>query len=164
MHAPARPSSLFGDNGRTDLKIGLDRDLTYVRSVQSGNPGRVFENLIIMSLLPANVGDAYSATPGDIHAYDVRTGKLVWVFHSVPHPGELGYEIWPPEAWKTQGGVHNWNELTVDEKRGIAYISFGTARHDFYGANRHGQDLFGNSLVALDARTGKRLWHFYSAA
>jgi glucose dehydrogenase len=150
----------FGDNGRTDLKVGLDRDLTNVRSVQSGNPGRIYDNLIIMSLLPANVGDSYSATPGDIHAYDVRTGKLAWVFHSVPHPGEFGYNTWPPDAWKTSGGVHNWNEMTVDEKRGIAYIPFGTARYDFYGADRHGQDLFGNSIVALDAKTGKRLWHF----
>ncbi len=108
-----------------------------------------------MSLLPANVGDSYSATPGDIHAYDVRTGKLAWVFHSVPHPGEFGYDTWPPDAWKTYGGVHNWNEMTVDEKRGIAYIPFGTARYDFYGADRQGQDLFGNSLVALDAQNGE---------
>ena len=86
--------------------------------------------------------------------------KLLWVFHTVPHPGELGYETWPADAWKTAGGVHNWNEMTVDEKRGIAYIPLGTARFDFYGADRKGADLFGNSLLALDARTGKRLWHF----
>ena len=84
----------------------------------------------------------------------------MWVFHSVPHPGEFGYETFPKDFWKTGGGVHNWNELSVDEKRGILYIPFGTARYDFYGANRHGQNLFGNSLVALDARTGKRIWHF----
>lgn len=150
----------FGDNGRTDLKVGLDRDLTNIRSVQSGNPGRIFENIIIMSLIPAQSGDAYSATPGDIHAYDVRTGKLVWIFHTIPHPGEFGYETWPPDAWKTQGGVHNWNEMTVDEKRGIAYIPLGSPRYDFYGVNRKGANLFGDSLVALDARTGKRLWHF----
>jgi glucose dehydrogenase len=151
----------FGDNGLTDLKLGLDRDMTGVaRSVQSGNPGRIFDHIIMMSLIPVNISDDYNATPGDIHAYDVRTGKLLWVFHSVPHPGEYGYESWPADAWKTQGGVHNWNEMTVDEKRGIAYIPFGTARYDFYGGNRKGNDLFGNSLVALDARTGKRLWHF----
>ena len=150
----------FGDNGITDLKPGLDRDLTGVnRTVQSGNPGRIFDNMIMMSLIPVNIRDDYNATPGDIHAYNVQTGKLVWTFHSVPHPGEFGYETWPPDAWKTQGGVHNWNEMTVDEKRGIAYIPFGTARYDFYGGNRKGDDLFGNSLVALDARTGKRLWH-----
>ncbi len=150
----------FGDNGRTDLKVGLDRDLTNIRSVQSGDPGRIFDNIIVMTLTPVNQGDAYSATPGDIHAYDVRSGKLLWVFHTVPHPGEFGYETWPADAWKTQGGVHNWNEMTVDEKRGIVYIPLGTARYDFYGADRRGQDLFGNSILALDARTGKRLWHF----
>ena len=147
----------FGDNGRTDLKNGLDRD---VRQVSSSDPGHIFENTIFMSLMPANQGDNYLATPGDVHAYDVVTGKLKWVFHSVPHPGEFGYETWPADAWKTSGGVHNWNEMAVDEKRGIVFIPFGTARYDFYGPDRHGQDLFGNSIVALDARTGKRLWHF----
>jgi glucose dehydrogenase len=145
----------FGDNGRTDIRTGLDRDPG--RPLQTSNPGRIFENLIIMPL-PAG-GASYDATPADIHAYDVRTGKLAWMFHVIPHPGEFGYETWPPDAWKTAGGVHNWNEMTVDEKRGIAYIPLGTARYDFYGANRKGDDLFANSLLALDARTGKRLWH-----
>ena len=148
----------FGDNGRTDLRTGLDGDLTDVRALQTNNPGRIFENILIQPL-PAS-GGAYDSKPADVHAYDVNTGKLVWVFHSVPHPGEFGYDTWPPEAWKTVGGVHNWNEMSLDEKRGIAYIPFGTARYDFYGVYRHGNDLFGNSLVALDARTGKRLWHF----
>jgi quinoprotein glucose dehydrogenase len=148
----------FGDNGRADIRVGLDRDTTNIRPLQTNNPGRVFENFIIVSL-PAG-GAAYDAIPADVHAYDVRTGKLAWVFHSIPRPGEFGYDTWPPDAWKTAGGVHNWNEMTVDEKRGIVYIPFGTARYDFYGANRRGADLFGNSLVALDARTGKRLWHF----
>src|ERR1041384_7535516 len=84
----------------------------------------------------------------------------VWQFHTVPHPGEVGYETWPADAWKTVGGVHNWSEMTVDPKHGIAYIPLGTPRFDFYGANRKGDNLFGDSLVALDARTGKRLWHF----
>jgi glucose dehydrogenase len=146
----------FGDNGRTDLRTGLDRDIP--RPLQTSNPGRIFENLIITPL-PAG-GASYDASPADIHAYDVRTGKLAWVFHVIPHPGEFGYDTWPPDAWKTAGGVHNWNEMTLDEKRGIAYIPLGTARYDFYGANRKGNDLFANSLLALDARTGKRLWHF----
>ena len=148
----------FGDNGRTDLRNGLDRDVSKIRPLQTNNPGRIFENLLIQPL-PAG-STSYDASPADIHAYDVRTGKLVWTFHTIPHPGEFGYETWPPDAWKTSGGVHNWNEMTLDEKRGIAYIPLGTSRYDFYGADRHGADLFGNSLLALDARTGKRLWHF----
>ena len=148
----------FGDNGRTDLRVGLDRDIGTVRPLQTSNPGRVFENLIIVPL-PAG-GTGYKAIGADVHAYDVRTGKLAWVFHSIPHPGEFGYETWPKDTWQTQGGVHNWSEMTVDEKRGIAYIPFGSPRYDFYGGNRHGANLFGNSLVALDARTGERIWHY----
>jgi glucose dehydrogenase len=148
----------FGDKGKVDLRIGLNRDVSGVRPLQTGNPGRVFENLIILSL-PAG-GANYISNPGDTHAYDVRTGKLMWTFHSVPEKGEVGAETWPEAALATGGGVHNWSELTVDEARGIAYIPFGTARFDFYGGNRIGNNLFGNSIVALDARTGKRLWHF----
>jgi quinoprotein glucose dehydrogenase len=148
----------FGDNGRVDIRVGLDRDIDSFPPLQTNNPGRIFENLFIMPL-PAR-GDNYAAVPADVHAYDTRTGKRVCVFHSVPHPGEFGYETWPKDFWKTGGGAHNWNEMTVDEKHGVAYVPFGTGRYDFYGANRHGQNLFGNSLVALDARTGKRLWHF----
>jgi quinoprotein glucose dehydrogenase len=133
----------FGDNGRTDLRVGLDRDASQIRPLETNNPGRVFENLIIVSL-PAG-GAQYDAAPADVHAYDVRAGKLAWIFHSIPRPGEFGYDTWPKDAWKTAGGVHNWNEMTVDEKRGIVYIPFGTARYDFYGANRRGADLFGNS-------------------
>jgi len=146
----------FGDNGRVDIRNGLDRDPG--RALQTSNPGRIFENLIITPL-PAG-GASYDSTAADIHAYDVLTGKLVWTFHVIPHPGEFGYDTWPPDAWKTVGGVHNWNEMTVDEKHGIAFFPLGTARYDFYGPNRKGNDLFANSLLALDARTGKRLWHF----
>jgi quinoprotein glucose dehydrogenase len=146
----------FGDNGRTDIRNGLDRDPG--RPLQTNNPGRIFENIIIISLPAGSAG--YDSTPADIHAYDVITGKLLWIFHVVPHPGEVGYDTWPPDAWKTLGGVHNWSEMTIDEKRGIAYIPLGTARFDFYGGNRKGDNLFGNSLLALDVRTGKRLWHY----
>jgi len=156
--ATGKTIDTFGDDGRVDLRVGLNRDVTGVRPLQTGNPGRVFENLIIMSL-PAG-GANYVSSPGDTHAYDVRTGKLVWTFHSVPEKGEVGAETWPEATLANGGGVHNWSELTVDEARGIAYIPFGTARFDFYGGNRIGDNLFGNSIVALDARTGKRLWHF----
>ena len=148
----------FGDKGKVDVRLGLNRDITGVRPLQTGNPGRIFENLLIISL-PAG-GANYISNPGDTHAYDVRTGKLMWTFHSVPEKGEVGADTWPEAALATGGGVHNWSELTVDEGRGIVYIPFGTARFDFYGGNRIGNNLFGNSIVALDARTGKRLWHF----
>src|SRR5690606_626158 len=148
----------FGEGGRVDLRVGLVDDVESVRPLQTNNPGRVFENLIIISL-PAG-GASYSSTPADIHAYDVRTGELVWVFHTVPRPGEFGADTWPDDAAHAFGGVHNWSESTVDVERGIVFIRNGTARYDFYGGNRHGDNLFGNSIVALDARTGKRLWHF----
>ena len=146
----------FGDNGRVDLRIALHRQAA--QPLHTGNPGRIFENTMIVSL-PAQ-GISYDATPADVQAYDVRTGRIQWVFHSIPHPGEFGYDTWPPEAFKKSGGVHNWSESTVDEQRGIAFISFGSPRFDFYGGDRPGTNLFGNSLVALDARTGKRIWHY----
>jgi quinoprotein glucose dehydrogenase len=150
----------FGDNGRVDLRTALSQDgwdITNVRPLVTSNPGRVFENLMIVAL-PAQ-GAGYQSTPGDITAWDVVTGKLRWAFHSIPHPGELGYDTWPKDSYKTAGGVHNWSELTVDDANGIAFIPFGTARYDFFGGNRPGNNLFSNSLVALDAHTGKRLWH-----
>ena len=147
----------FGDNGRVDLRVGLEGDITKIRPLQTNNPGRIFEDLIIMSL-PAG-GISYASSPADIHAYNVRTGVLTWVFHTVPRPGEFGADTWPKGSDR-YGGVHNWSESTVDSELGIVYIPTGTARYDFYGANREGEDLFGNSLIALDARSGKRLWHF----
>ena len=148
----------FGNGGRVDLRTGLNRNLDGVRPLQTNNPGRIFEDLMIVSL-PAS-GAGYLSTPGDIQAYDVRTGQLRWVFHMVPEPGETGADTWPREVLGEAGGVHNWSEFTIDAERGIAYIPTGTPRFDFYGGNRHGENLFGNSLVALDARTGERIWHF----
>jgi glucose dehydrogenase len=148
----------FGENGRVDLRVGLDDDISGIRPLQTSNPGRIFEDLIIMSLPTGSGG--YASSPADIHAYDIRTGELVWTFHTVPRAGEFGSETWPDEGLGNYGGVHNWSESTVDAERGIIYIPTGTARYDFYGANRHGENLFGNSIVALNARTGERLWHF----
>ncbi len=98
--------------------------------------------------------------PGDIRAFDVVTGKLAWQFHTVPRPGEFGYETWPKDAYKYVGGANNWGEMSVDEERGIVYLPTGSGTYDFYGGDRHGANLFANCLLALDARTGKRLWHF----
>jgi quinoprotein glucose dehydrogenase len=148
----------FGTDGRVDLRVGLDGDITTIRALQTSNPGRIFEDLIIMSL-PAG-GGGYASAPADIHAYNVRTGALQWIFHTVPRPGEFGAETWPEAGLGNYGGVHNWSESTVDAETGIIYVPTGTARYDFYGGNRHGENLFGNSLLALDARSGKRLWHF----
>src|SRR5438093_29365 len=158
MGGQARPRlyTTWRSYGRVDLRIALHRQAA--QPLQTGNPGRIFENTMIVSL-PAQ-GVSYDATPADVQAYDVRTGRIQWVFHSIPHPGEFGYDTWPPEAYKKSGGVHNWSEFTVDEQRGIAFISFGSPRFDFYGGDRPGNNLFGNSLVALDARTGKSIWHY----
>ena len=150
------PISTFGENGRTDLRVGLDRDPTRINA-GSNTPGHVFEDLIIVG---SATNQAYNSAPGDIRAYSVLTGKLAWQFHTVPRPGEYGYETWPPEAWKTVGGANNWGEMAIDVVRGIAYVPTGSPKFNFFGANRHGADLFGDSLIALDARTGKRLWHF----
>jgi quinoprotein glucose dehydrogenase len=141
-----------------DLRVGLDMDLDNVRLQPTSNPGRVFQDLIIMSL-PAG-GAGYASSPADIHAYNVRTGALTWVFHTVPHTGEPGAETWPAAGLGKYGGVHNWSESTIDLETGTIYIPTGTARYDFYGANREGANLYGNSLLALDARSGKLLWHF----
>jgi quinoprotein glucose dehydrogenase len=150
------PISGFGENGRVDLRVGLDRDATKINA-QSNTPGHVFEDLIILG---SATNQAYNSAPGDIRAFDVRTGKLVWTFHTIPRPGEFGYDTWPPDAWKTVGGANNWGEMAIDVPRGIAYVPTGSPKFNFYGANRVGQNLFGDSLIALDARTGKRLWHF----
>ncbi len=153
--------STFGTNGRVDLRAALaadGHDITGLLPLQTSNPGRIFQDTFIISL-PAQ-GAGYEASPGDVQAYDVRTGALRWIFHSIPHTGEFGADTWPKDAWKTHGGVHNWSELTVDEARGIVYIPFGSPRFDYYGGDRPGSNLFGNTLVALDARTGKRLWHY----
>ncbi len=149
----------FGDNGMVDLREALDggRDISNVRPLGTSNPGRVFENLMIVSL-PAQ-GAGYASTPGNVGAWDVLTGELQWVFHAIPHPGEFGYDSWPEDAYLTAGGVHNWSEFTVDADNGIAFIPFGSPRYDFFGGDRPGDNLYGNSLVALDARTGERLWH-----
>jgi quinoprotein glucose dehydrogenase len=108
--------------------------------------------------LPAQ-GAGYESTPGNVGAWDIRTGELQWVFHAIPHPGEPGYDSWPEGAYLTAGGVHNWSEFTVDAINGIVFVPFGSPRYDFFGGDREGDNLFGNSLVAINARTGDYLWH-----
>jgi quinoprotein glucose dehydrogenase len=147
----------FGRNGRVDLKAGLGRDPSTLSLVQSTTPGRVFEDLVILG---SATNQGYGSAPGDIRAFDVRTGRLVWTFHTIPHPGELGYDTWPKDAWKRVGGANCWGEISVDEKRGIVYVPTASPKYNFYGADRRGANLFGDCLLALDARTGKLKWYF----
>jgi quinoprotein glucose dehydrogenase len=147
----------FGTNGVVDLREGLGRDVNSLSRVQSGTPGKVWQNLVLLGSAP---GEAYFSAPGDLRAYDVVTGRKVWQFHTVPHPGEFGYETWPKDAYKYIGGTNTWGEISVDDQRGIAFFPTGSATFDYYGADRVGANLFANCLIALDARTGKRLWHF----
>jgi quinoprotein glucose dehydrogenase len=146
----------FGKEGAVDLREGLNRDINYMR-IQSGTPGKVFENLIILG---SATGEAYFSPPGDLRAFDVVTGALAWQFHTIPHPGEPGYDTWPKDAWKYIGGVNDWGELSVDSARGIAFFAVGSATFDFYGADRLGNDLYANCVVALNARTGKLVWSY----
>lgn len=147
----------FGTNGYVDLRQGLGRDPQSIIRIQSQNPGKVFENLLLMG---STTGENFMSPPGDIRAFDVVTGKVVWQFHTLPHPGEPGYDTWPKDAWRYVGGVNDWAELSVDAKRGIVYIPLGSGTYDFYGADRIGNDLYANCILALDARTGKYKWHF----
>ena len=143
----------FGNDGRVNMRVGQPRPL----GGPSATPGRVFENLLIVG---SQTGEMYGSAPGDLRAYDVKTGKLVWTFHTIPHPGEFGYDTWPKDAWTYVGGVNTWGEISIDEKRGIAYFPLGSPTHDMYGGDRIGAGLYGDCILALDIRTGKRLWHF----
>ncbi|HEV2391224.1 MAG TPA: PQQ-binding-like beta-propeller repeat protein [Verrucomicrobiae bacterium] len=155
--ATGRSIEGFGDKGHVDIKDGLGRDVSNLYVV-STSPGAVYRNLLF---LPLRVGEGPApAAPGHLRAYDIRTGKIVWTFHILPYPGEPGYNTWPPDAWTYVGGVNCWTGMSVDERRGIVYVPTGSAAFDFWGGNRIGQDLFANCLLALDANTGRRIWHF----
>ena len=144
----------FADHGKLDLKIGLDGATGPSRPEV---PVGVFENILILG---SATGEGYLAPPGDIRAFDTVTGKLLWVFHTIPRPGEEGYDSWPKDAYKYMGGVDVWGEITVDDKRGIAYFPVASAKYELYGGDRPGNNLYADCLLALDARTGKELWHY----
>ncbi len=146
----------FGENGRVDLRKGL-REPYQEQSVALTTPGSVYKDLIIVG---GSNPETHPAPPGDIRAFDVRSGALRWTFHTIPRPGEFGYDTWPKDAWKNAGAANNWTGMTVDAQRGIVYVPTGSAVFDFYGGDRIGNDLFADSLIALDAETGKRIWHF----
>ncbi len=151
-----KPVPTFGDNGRIDLRRDLGRD-PESQSIAMTSPGVVYKDLLIVG---GREPETLPAPPGDIRAYNVRTGKLAWSFHTIPHPGEFGYDTWPRDAWTYSGAANNWAGMTVDTRRGILYVPTGSAAMDFYGANRLGDDLFANCLLALNAETGERIWHF----
>ena len=151
-----KPVSSFGKGGKINLKEGLARPGAD-EYVVSNTPGVVYKNLLIMG---HRVSEIAPALPGDVRAYDLRTGRLVWTFHTIPHPGEYGAGTWPKDGHQNFGGANNWMGMAIDRPRGIVYVPTGAAAFDLYGSTRPGQNLFANSLVALDAATGKRLWHF----
>ena len=152
-----KPIPSFGKEGAVDLRKDLDRDignLTY----NVTTPGVIYQNLIILG---STMGEGpRPAAPGHIRAYDVRTGKRAWIFHTIPQPGQLGHESWEDGSWKTAGAANNWGGMSVDEKRGMVFVSLGSPTFDFYGGQRLGDNLYGNSVVALKAATGERVWHF----
>ncbi len=147
----------FADGGVLDMRAGLDRDVGGA-TLTHPTPPAVFEDLLILGSA-AGEGPG-PASPGHFRGFDARTGKRRWIFHTIPHPGEFGYETWGKDSWKTSGGCNNWAGMSVDEERGMAFASTGSPTFDFYGADRPGKNLFGNSVIALDARTGERKWHF----
>jgi quinoprotein glucose dehydrogenase len=153
-----KPILSFGDSGKVSLKSGLGESAKE-KFVISNTPGTIFEDLIIM---PMRLSEGSDAAPGYVQAFDIKSGKLAWVFKTIPHPGEEGYDTWPAEAYKntTVGAANNWSGMSVDRKRGIVYVPTGSAAFDYYGGDRKGANLFANTLLALDARTGKKLWHF----
>jgi quinoprotein glucose dehydrogenase len=152
-----KPITTFGVEGRVDLRDGLGRDPKHLTLVQSYNPGRVFQDLLILG---SATNEEYESGPGDIRAYNILTGRLEWTFHTIPHPGETGYETWPKDAWKSVGGANAWSGMALDEKRGIVFVPTASPKYNFYGANRTGANLFGDCLLALNARTGKLIWYY----
>ena len=146
----------FGADGRIDLREGLGRDPQKI-AIALTTPGIIYKDLLIVG---GRLSEVLPAPPGDIRAYDVRTGNQRWIFHTIPRPGEAGYETWPKDAWEYTGSANNWGGMAVDEKRGIVYVPTGSAASDFYGADRVGDNLYANTLLALNAETGKRIWHF----
>ena len=146
----------FGEQGRIDMRKGL-REPFERQSVTLSTPGIVYKDLIIVG---SQEPETHPAPPGDIRAYDVHTGEMRWIFHTIPQPGEPGYETWPADAWKTAGAANNWAGMALDAARGIVYVPTGSAVMDFYGGDRVGNDLYSDCLLALDASSGKLLWYF----
>ncbi len=145
----------FGSGGAVDLRLGLGREPERLL-VSLNTPGAVFENFLIVG---GRVHETPGAAPGHVRALDARTGVVVWTFHTIPQPGEFGYDTWPPDAYTYAGGANSWAGMALDAERGIVLVPTGSASFDYYGGDRVGDNLFANTLLALDARTGTRIWH-----
>jgi quinoprotein glucose dehydrogenase len=156
--ATGRVIPTFGDAGRIDFNEGLGRDTTRMALHSSTTPGALFEDLFILPIR-TNEGPGPSA-PGYVRAFNVKSGKVAWTFRTIPHPGEFGYETWPADAWKFAGGANCWAGMAVDKERGLLFVPTGSPTYDYWGGNRAGDNLFANTLLCLDARTGTRKWHF----
>lgn len=152
-----KPIASFGQNGRIDLREGLGREPVSAQFVVLTSPPIVYKDLFVVG---GRNPESLPAPPGDVRAFDVRSGKVRWVFHTIPHPGEFGYDTWPKDAWKASGSANNWAGMSIDVARGILYVPTGSAAFDFFGADRVGDDLFADCLIALNAETGQRIWHF----
>ncbi len=153
--ATGTPIASFGTAGRIDLREGLGLPIERV-SVSASTPGSIFEDLIIFG---SSVPETLPGTPGHIRAFDVRTGRMRWIFHTIPQPGEFGADTWP-KGPTLSGGANAWAGVTVDQGNAMVFAATGSASFDWYGVNRHGDNLFADSVLALDARTGKRAWHY----
>ena len=151
-----QPIRSFGEDGKVDLHQGLDREVEGLFIV-SNTPGIIFEDLLILG---SRVSESTGPVPGHVRAFDVKTGEIRWIFHTIPHPGEVGYNTWPEDAWKNSGGANAWSGFSLDEERGIVFVPTGSASFDFYGGDRHGENLFANCVLALNAQTGERIWHY----
>lgn len=151
-----KPVASFGQGGRADLRKGLAHG-TKAADVSSPTPGVIYRDVIILG---SKVGESAGASPGDIRAFDLLTGEIRWTFHTIPRDGEYGNATWPSEAWKTHGGANSWAGVTLDRERGLVFLPTGSATPDFWGGERPGDNLYANSLIALNAETGERVWHF----
>ena len=151
-----KPVDTFGTEGRISLKTGLDRDVEN-RFVLSNTPGVIFNDKIIIG---TRVDETSGAAPGHIRAFNIHTGEREWIFHTIPYPGEFGNDTWPENAWLEIGGANSWTGMSVDHQRGLIFVPTGSASYDFYGADRHGENLFANCVLALNGNTGERVWHF----
>jgi quinoprotein glucose dehydrogenase len=155
-----RPIGTFGDKGVVDLVAGLRRPANPRWIYGNTSPPVIVRDVIVVGSSILDYPVTGGLPPGDVRGFDVRTGKLVWTFRSVPEPGEAGNETWENDSWKTTGGTNTWSLLSADEELGYVYLPFGTPANDYYGGHRPGDNLFGEALVCLDARTGKRIWHY----